>query len=58
MGISNLIKKSDLFCVPVQLTYRGEREFKTITGGCCSILFLLAVVTIFAVYSATFFNEP
>ena len=31
----------DMFGYPIQLTYQGESEFKTKTGGCISILIII-----------------
>ena len=48
MTFSDFVKQKDLFATPVQLTYKGERAFSSFYGGCCSILFVLVAVAIFA----------
>ena len=30
--------------MPVQLTYRGERAFNTVCGGCISILLIISLM--------------
>ena len=41
------VRGSDMFSVPVQLKYKGQPAFNTLCGGCCSILFCLALLTYF-----------
>ena len=43
------IRDQDLFAIPVQLTYQGQREFGTIYGGCISICLVFALCTYFAI---------
>ena len=49
LSVYKLVKYSDLFAIPVQLTFRGERFFYTLCGGIFSIIFmiLLTGVTIY-----------
>lgn len=42
--ILNKVRKADIFAVPVRLTYKGEKSFNTIVGGCCSILLILGLL--------------
>ena len=58
MSVINFVKRQDLFGVPVQLTYRGERAFTSFIGGFCSIMFVLSVISTFVVYSRRFFDNP
>ena len=58
MTFFDFVKRQDLFAVPVQLTYKGERGFTTFCGGCCSIMFVLIVMSLFAAYSHNFIIEP
>lgn len=34
----------DLFGVPVQLTYNGERTFRTCLGGCVSLVLVVVIL--------------
>ena len=47
--IADAIRRSDLFAIPVQLTYKGSKAFNTMVGGCFSIALILAFMSIFAV---------
>ena len=58
MGLLDFVRQQDLFGVPVQLTYKGQRRFKSIIGGCLSIMFVVAALVIFIVYSLNFYREP
>ena len=58
MTFFDFVKRQDLFAIPVQLTYKGERAFSSFTGGCCSILFVLIAVAIFAHNSHSFYKNP
>ena len=43
--LANFVRRSDLFAIPVQLTYKGQRKFDTFLGGCCTILLVIAALT-------------
>ena len=43
------MREQDFFATPVQLTYKGEREFNTAFGGCCTILLFLSVAISLAI---------
>ena len=58
MGFFDFVKRQDLFAVPVQLTYKGERGFSTFCGGCVSIMFVLTVMALFGYYSHEFYMNP
>ena len=58
MTIFEFVKGQDLFAVPVQLTYKGERGFSTFCGGCVSIIFVLTVIVLFGYYSHEFYMNP
>ena len=45
--VGSLIKERDLFAIPVQLTYNGQRRFNTCIGGCCTILIFLTIMITF-----------
>ena len=47
-SVLNFVREQDIFAIPVQLTYKGDKEFKTAIGGFFSILFYLTV----AIYTA------
>ena len=47
--ITQAVKSQDLFAVPVQLTYRGERAFSTLCGGGISIILILGLTAYFAI---------
>ena len=46
--VGNVVRGTDLFGVPVQLTYKGRTTFNTICGGCLSILLVIGLVVYFA----------
>ena len=46
--VGNMIRGTDLFGVPVQLTYKGQTAFNTICGGCISILLVISLATYFS----------
>ena len=52
--LQQTIKSQDLFAVPVQLTYKGERAFNTFCGGCISVILIpiLIAYSIFGFYDA------
>ena len=57
-SIQEQIRQRDLFGVPVQLTYKGERTFNTAYGGCCSILLVLGLCTYFIFEVQRSYLEP
>ena len=56
--IKNLVKQSDLFGLPVYLTYKGEKEFSTVLGGILSILLMLMFVGYSIDYIYKEFTDP
>ena len=48
-SVLDFVRELDFFAIPVQLTYKGNKEFNSAIGGLCSILFCLAVVIAMAV---------
>ena len=58
MGLTEFLKSQDLFGTPVQLTYKGERGFKSAVGGCCSIMLVLIAIALFTIYSLDFYHNP
>ena len=44
-SVINSIRGLDFFAVPVQLTYKGQKSFNTLLGGCCSLLIILVFLT-------------
>jgi hypothetical protein len=44
-GVQSLLRMCDMFAVSQFMKYKGESDFKTATGGFCSV----AILTIFAV---------
>ena len=58
MGLTEFLKSKDLFGVPVQLTYKGERGFTSAVGGCCSIMLVLIAMLLFVTYSLDFYQNP
>jgi len=62
--VGQVIKSQDLFGVPVQLTYKGERAFNTIHGGCFSAIIVLFLLVAFFTqlydlyYFPQFYNRP
>ena len=47
--LTNCIKERDIFAIPVQLTYKGQRKFNTVCGGCCTIILYLAIFISFTI---------
>ena len=45
----SLIRGTDLFATPVELSYKGQRAFKTVLGGICSIVLIVVVALSFAI---------
>lgn len=45
--LGRIIQDFDLFGVPVQLTYKGERRFNSCCGGSVSILMIVCLVGAF-----------
>ena len=43
-NLKNAIKGIDFFAIPVQLTYKSQRKFDTVVGGCCSLLIILGIL--------------
>ena len=58
MTFFDFVKRQDLFAIPVQMTYKGERGFSSFIGGCCSIVFVLIVMALFGVYTHDFYMNP
>ena len=56
--VQRTIKDMDLFGVPVQLTYKGEPTFKTVTGGCLSIITVLVLTAGFAFEFWSMYTKP
>ena len=56
--IASYIKEKDIFAIPVQLTYKGQRKFNTMVGGCCTILLFLMIVISFPILTLYNFFSP
>lgn len=41
--MKELVRRQDFFGKAVQLTYRGQTRFKTIFGGCITILIIIGI---------------
>ena len=55
--MGDVVRGSDLFGIPVQLTYKGSSSFNTICGGCVSILLVISLAVYFSFsLSEEFFN--
>ena len=54
----NKVRQSDLFGVPVNLTYKGEESFRTFMGGLISILFVIASIIYFGVVTKSMWLDP
>ena len=52
------VKSGDLFGQPVQLTYKGTATFNTCCGGLVSILFVTAMMAVFAMDLTELLMEP
>ena len=47
--IREKVKEQDFFGKPIQLTYKGDKEFNSSIGGCCSIILVIGALIIFCV---------
>ena len=56
--ITTTIRQQDLFGIPVQLTFKGQREFKTCFSGCISIAFVLTFVVYFCLELNSNWRNP
>ena len=56
--LAKAIKSQDLFAIPVQLTYRGEKGFNTFCGGCISVLLIAGLSTYFALSLHNLYMNP
>ena len=52
MKAAEVLRAADLYGIRVGLSYKGDMYFRTILGGCCSILLIL----LFTVYGGIAFN--
>ena len=52
------IRDIDLFGVPVQLSYRGEKKFRTVCGGCATITLIFVILALLTSKIVTELNEP
>ena len=52
-SVLKFVRERDLFAIPVQLTYKGNKEFNTAIGGFCSISLWLAI----AIYTAVVLKD-
>ena len=57
-NLKSALKNSDLFGIPVELTYRGETTFNTICGGFLSILMIIGFTIYFALELHSEYYEP
>jgi len=46
-GATGVIEECDLFCSPITLRYKNDNDFKTLTGGVCSLFLICLFVTVF-----------
>ena len=56
--IQDAVKQQDLFGVPVQLTYKGERTFITAFGGCVSLLMIIGLSMYFTYELQQEYSDP
>ena len=52
------IKQRDFFAIPVQLTYKGQRKFNTLLGGCCSIILVIGILVSLPLLIVYELNNP
>lgn len=43
--VLEVIRGFDLFAVPVQLNYKGQKAFNTAVGGCCSLILTIGFIS-------------
>jgi len=55
--VRELVKEADLFSIPITLTYRAEREFKSITSGLVSLALLVFFSYVFISQLVALFNR-
>ncbi len=62
--MKELVRKTDFFGKSVRLTYRGQTRFKTIFGGCITILIIIGIAIQSSielqriVMDPNFYNKP
>ena len=52
------IRDIDLFGAPVQLSYRGNRKFRTVCGGCVTLTLILVILALLPSKIIMELNEP
>lgn len=52
------MRSLDFFAVPVSLTYKGQKSFKTFVGGCISLLLLIVCVTHATISLYVYITDP
>ena len=58
LKLKEFVRGKDLFAVPVQLNYKGQRKFNTLLGGCCSIFLLVGILVAFSFNLYYHIDEP
>ena len=48
--LKDAVKGVDFFAIPVQLTYKNQRKFNTVVGGCCTLTIILAILVTFPIF--------
>ena len=56
--LKQFVRDNDVFAIPVRMSYKGNRQFNTILGGICTILFGLAVGSVFLINLHAHLNSP
>ena len=56
--ILNKVRQLDLFAVPVQLTYKGQKGFNTLLGGFTSLVLIVILLTYSVVTLYTLIVDP
>jgi len=52
------VRNQDLFGVPVQLTYKGQKSFNTVCGGLFSLLLLVGFTVAFVLQFRSLYTNP
>ena len=47
--LKDAVKGVDFFAIPVQLTYKNQRNFNTVVGGFCTLMIILGILVTFPI---------
>lgn len=56
-GLQKLLRMCDLFAISQFIKYKGESDFKTSTGGFCSVAIIVIFAVLFTSMAITTLNK-